>query len=154
MVVGQSAPKQAKMDEIHYVELDSEEVMMAVAESRLSLEEKKNFVEAKRISLVPWCDNDAWRPVKRTEAPNGTIVPMRFLLRYKEDKPNARVIPQGFKHRDVVQGRQVLDRPAWMYREVEVWNYRCEVGLPTKRLHPSQGAAVWRTLSRHEKVAE
>ena len=107
MVVGQSAPKQAKMDEIHYVELDSEEVMMAVAET----EEKKNFVEAKRISLVRWCDNDAWRPVKRTEAPNGTIVPMRFLLRYKEDKPNARVIPQGFKHRDVVQGKLDTESP-------------------------------------------
>ena len=108
---GQSEPKQAKMDEIHYVEVESEEVMMAVVESRLSPEEKKNFVEAKRKSLVPWCENDAWRPVKRTEAPNGTIVPMRFLLRYKEDKPNARVILQGFKHRDVVQGKLDTESP-------------------------------------------
>ena len=108
---GQSAPKQARVDEIHYVELDSEEVMMAVTESRLSPEEKKKFVEAKRKSLVPWCENDAWRPVKRTQAPNGTIVPMRFLLRYKEDKPNARVILQGFKHRDVVQGKLDTESP-------------------------------------------
>ena len=99
------------MDEIHYVEVESEEVMMAVVESRLSPEEKKNFVEAKRKSLVPWCENDAWRPVKRTGAPNGTIVPMRFLLRYKEDKPNARVILQGFKHRDVVQGKLDTESP-------------------------------------------
>ena len=86
---GQAAPKQARIDEIHYVEVTPEDVMMAVTESRLSPEEKKNFVEAKRKSLVPWCENDAWRPVKRTQAPTGTIVPMRFLLRYKEDKPHA-----------------------------------------------------------------
>ena len=43
--------------------------------------------------------------MKRTDAPNGTIVPMRFLLRHKEDKPNVRVILQGFKHRDAVQGK-------------------------------------------------
>eukprot|EP00434_Breviolum_minutum_P011884 symbB.v1.2.010485.t1/scaffold674.1/size176181/2 len=54
---GQSAPKQARVDEIHYVELDSEEVMMA------------------------------------------------------EDKPNARVILQGFKHRDVVQGKLDTESP-------------------------------------------
>ena len=93
------------------MEVESEEVMMAVVESRLFPEEKKNFVEAKRKSLVPWCENDAWRPVKRTEAPNGTIVPMRFLLRYKEDKPNARVILQGFKHRNVVQGKLDTESP-------------------------------------------
>ena len=36
---------------------------------------------------------------------------MRFLLRYKEDKPNARVILQGFKHRDVVQGKLDTESP-------------------------------------------
>ena len=84
---GQAAPKQARTEEIHYVAMSEEEVMMAVTESRLSSEEQKKFVEAKRKSLVPWCENDAWRPAKRTHALIGTIVPMRFLLRYKEDKP-------------------------------------------------------------------
>ena len=108
---GQAAPKQARTEEIHYVAMSEEEVMMAVTESRLSPEEKKKFVEAKRKSLVPWCENDAWRPAKRTQAPIGTIVPMRFLLRYKEDKPHARVILQGFKHRDVVQGKLDTESP-------------------------------------------
>ena len=67
--------------------MSEEEVMMAVTESRLSPEEKKKFVEAKRKSLVPWCENDAWRPVKRTQAPIGTIVPMRFLCATRRTSP-------------------------------------------------------------------
>ena len=43
--------------------------------------------------------------MKKAEAPLGTIVPMRFFLRYKEKEPHARVILQGFKRRDVVDTR-------------------------------------------------
>lgn len=43
--------------------------------------------------------------MKRAEAPLGTIVPMRFFLRYRKKEPNARVIVQGFKRRDVVDTR-------------------------------------------------
>jgi hypothetical protein len=73
-------------------------------ESRLGPDEKKAFTEAKRKALVPWqvprAENDAWRPISRSKCPKGTIVPMRFLLRYKENQPHARVILQGFKHKD------------------------------------------------------
>ena len=108
---GQPSTKVAKTDEIHYIDVPEEEIMQAVVESKLSKEEKKEFLEAKRKALVPWCENDAWRRVKRTGAPEGTIVPMRFLLRYKEKKPHARVILQGFRHRDVLESKLDTESP-------------------------------------------
>ena len=93
------------------VEVPEDEVMMAVVESRLSADEKRAFTEAKRKALVPWHENDAWRPFKRTACPPGTIVPMRFLLRYKENKPHARVILQGFKHKDVIESKLDTSHP-------------------------------------------
>ena len=93
------------------VEVPEDEVMMAVVESRLSADEKRAFTEAKRKALVPWHENDAWRPFKRTACPPGTIVPMRFLLRYKENKPHARVILQGFKHKDVIESKLDTESP-------------------------------------------
>lgn len=108
---GQSLPKQPKNDDILFVNMAEEEINVAVVESKLNPTEKKNFLEAKRQSLVPWCENDAWRPVDRTQAPPGTIVPMRFLLRYKETKPNARVILKGFKHKDVLESKLDTESP-------------------------------------------
>ena len=108
---GQPSAKVAKVEEIHFVDVPEEEIMQAVVESRLSSEEKKEFLEAKRKALVPWCENDAWRRVKRAGAPEGTIVPMRFLLRYKEKKPHARVILQGFRHRDVLESKLDTESP-------------------------------------------
>ena len=78
---GQPKPKQARVEEVRMVEVPEDDVMMAVVESRLSADEKRAFTEAKRKALVPWHENDAWRPIKRTACPPGTIVPMRFLLR-------------------------------------------------------------------------
>ena len=108
---GQPLNKQAKTEEIHFVDVPEEEILQAVVESRLTAEEKKEFLEAKRKSLVPWCENDAWKRVKRASAPEGTIVPMRFLLRYKEKKPHARVILQGFRHRDVLESKLNTESP-------------------------------------------
>ena len=108
---GQPAVKAAKTDEIHYVDVTEDEILQAVVENRLTKEEKQAFLEAKRKSLEPWCENDAWRRVKRTGAPEGTIVPMRFLLRYKEQKPHARVILQGFRHRDVLESKLDTESP-------------------------------------------
>ena len=108
---GQPSTKVAKTEEIHFIDVPEEEIMQAVVESKLSKEEKKEFLEAKRKALVPWCENDAWRKVKRAGAPEGTIVPMRFLLRYKEKKPHARVILQGFRHRDVLESKLDTESP-------------------------------------------
>ena len=93
------------------VEIAQEEILQTVVESRLSPEERKTFVEAKRKVLAPWTENDAWRPMDRSRCPKGTLVPMRFLLRYKENKPHARVILQGFKHKDVVESKLDTELP-------------------------------------------
>ena len=109
---GQANPKQPKTtEEVHLTEVTEEEILHAVVESRLSSEEKKAFTEAKRKALTPWSENDAWRAVRRDKCPKGTIVPMRFLLRYKEDKPHARVILQGFKHKDVLESKLDTESP-------------------------------------------
>eukprot|EP00435_Cladocopium_sp_Y103_P017933 s4786_g4.t1 len=68
---GQSRPKQPRIEEIHMVEVTEEEINMAVVESKLSAEEKRAFTEAKRAALVPWHENDAWRPCKRVNCPPG-----------------------------------------------------------------------------------
>ena len=108
---GQPKTKQPRTEEVRMVEVPEDEVMMAVVESRLSADEKRASTEAKRKALVPWHENDAWRPFKRTACPPGTIVPMRFLLRYKENKPHARVILQGFKHKDVIESKLDTESP-------------------------------------------
>ena len=102
----QAKPKQPKTEELHLTEITEEEILQTVVESRLGTEENKAFTEAKRKVLTPWSENDAWRVVRRDKCPKGTIVPMRFLIRYKEDKPHARVILQGFKHKDVLESNQ------------------------------------------------
>ena len=61
--------------------------------------------------LVPCFEDGAWRQVERTAAPAETTVPMRFLLRYKEDKPHARVILRRFKHRDVLGSKLDTESP-------------------------------------------
>ena len=108
---GQPPTKQPRTEEIHMVQMTAEDELHVVVESRLDAEGKLAFKEAKKKALIPWCENDAWRPVNRTDAPAGTIVPMRFLLRYKEDKPHARVILQGFKHRDVLESKLDTESP-------------------------------------------
>ena len=59
---GQPQQKQARTEEIRMVEIAQEEILQTVVESRLSPEERKTFVEAKRKALAPWTENDAWRP--------------------------------------------------------------------------------------------
>lgn len=53
------------------------------------------------------CNNQAWRPVPESEAKEGESVPTRFLQRSKPTKEgkkaNARVILQGFRHKDVLE---------------------------------------------------
>ena len=105
----QSQPKQAKTEEVHLSEIIEDEILQAVVESRLSPDEKKAI--AKRKALVPWSENAAWQPISRSKCPKGTIVPMRFLLRYKENQPHARVILQGLKHKDVLESKLDTESP-------------------------------------------
>lgn len=49
--------------------MTADDELYAVVESKLDAEAKKQFKEAKRKALLPWCKNDAWRPVDRTSAP-------------------------------------------------------------------------------------
>ena len=93
---------------------EGEEVLM-FDEKRLSIEERKMFDEAKDKALMVWIENAAWRAVDESEAGDGEIVPARFLQRWKKtpegEKANARVIIQGFKHRDVLEQCLEKDSP-------------------------------------------
>ena len=66
---GQPQQKQARTEEIRMVEIAQEEILQTVVESRLSPEERKTFVEAKRKALAPWTENDAWRPCGPSSMP-------------------------------------------------------------------------------------
>lgn len=84
-------------------------------EKMLTKEEKAMFDEAKDKALLVWIDNCAWRAVDEHEAGEGEVVPARFLQRWKKTpegpKANARVIIQGFKHRDVLEKELETDSP-------------------------------------------
>ena len=88
--------------------LDEEELLMAETfqESKLNPEQREAFSKAKDAALMVWIENAAWKAVPESEAGEGEVVPARFLQRWKPTsegpKPNARVILQGFKHKDVL----------------------------------------------------
>ena len=74
--------------------------------SKLSPQERTQFFDAKRSALDKQTQNGAWSPAPRSEAPAGTLVPMRFLLKWKtrpdgSTEANARVLFQGFKLAEV-----------------------------------------------------
>ena len=102
------------LEEYYVLELsDADEVFVAsqkkkpdVAMSRLSPHERNQFFDAKRSALDKQTQNGAWSPAPRSEAPAGTLVPMRFLLKWKtrpdgNTEANARVLFQGFKLAEV-----------------------------------------------------
>ena len=84
-------------------------------ERHLTAEEKKLFDAAKNKALMVWIENSAWKAVDATEAAEGEVVPARFLQRWKRisDGPqaNARVIIQGFKHKDVLEKQLETESP-------------------------------------------
>ena len=88
----------------------------AFSEKNLTAEEKKAFDEAKDAALMVWIENAAWRAVPESEAKMDEVVPARFLQRWKptgdgNHKANARVIIQGFKHRDVLNENLLKESP-------------------------------------------
>ena len=94
--------------------MEEDEELMADTfnEKKLSAEEKKEFDLAKDKALQVWLDNAAWKAVNESEAREGEVIPARFLQRWKPTKTgkvaNARVIIQGFRHKDVLT--EELDR--------------------------------------------
>ena len=97
---------------IESLQMDEELLADSIVESRLSSEEKEKFSQAKDKALHVWLDNAAWRAAPMDEAQEGEVIPARFLLRWKGTKTgkeaNARVIIQGFRHKDVLT--EELDR--------------------------------------------
>ena len=78
----------------------------AIVEARLSPDEKRQFDQAKDDCLKPWLQNYAWEAFPQTDVGEGEDCPLRFLLRWKLKDGNyvasARVIMQGFTHKDVL----------------------------------------------------
>ena len=75
---------------------------------------------------------------------------MRFLLRYKDEAPHARMILQGFKHRDVLEAK--LDTESRPCHDLAAsydgdWDNGCQIGIPAGGLHPPQGRPVWGALA-------
>ena len=81
----QFQPKLTKTEEIHFLEIIEKEILQIVVENYLGVNKKKTFIEAKRKALVPWAENNACRPISRSKYPKKTIIPIYFLLRYKEN---------------------------------------------------------------------
>ena len=107
----------SQMDAADAQEVEDEALAIAEGfnEKLLSPEEKRQFDDAKDQALQVWFDNQAWRPVPREEAKEGECVPARFLQRWKPvkdgKKANARVIIQGFKHKDVLEQKLDTESP-------------------------------------------
>ena len=94
---------------------DEEMLAEEFDEKRLTEEQRRMFDEAKDKALMVWIENSAWKAVEESEAREGEVVPARFLQRWKKteegEKANARVIIQGFKHRDVLEQKLETDSP-------------------------------------------
>ena len=98
-------------------EMNADESLVAEAfsEKKLTPAEKQLFEEARCKALQVWFDHDAWRPVNEDEARDGEVIPARFLQRWKPTKEGpqayARVIIQGFKHKDVLNEELERESP-------------------------------------------
>ena len=83
--------------------------------ARLSEDEKVQFNAAKDEALRPWIENNAFEGVDKSVPEAGQLCPLRYLLKWKvkdgKKKANARVILQGFKHRDVLSGEIAKESP-------------------------------------------
>ena len=96
---------------------DSDEELLAEEfnEKKLTVEERKQFDEAKDKALMVWIDNQAWKAAPMEQVRDGEMVPARFLQRWKKSEEgvvaNARVIIQGFRHKDVMNEKLETESP-------------------------------------------
>ncbi|CAK0816650.1 unnamed protein product [Prorocentrum cordatum] len=109
-------------DEMLLLEESTETVYMlafkrkapTIVEGKLTPEEKEQFYAAKLEALEVFNQNDGWEPINEEDVDPAACCPLRFLLKWKmkdgQKVANARVLYQGFKHRDVAEGQ--LDKEA------------------------------------------
>lgn len=106
-----------KMEQKEEQKQESDEELLAEEfnEKRLTPEEKKQFDEAKDKALMVWIDNQAWKAAPMEQVRDGEMVPARFLQRWKKTEngevANARVIIQGFRHKDVMNEKLETEAP-------------------------------------------
>ena len=86
---------------------DEEFLAESLNEKHMSAEDRAAFDIAQDKALRVWLDNSAWRAVDASEAQEGELIPARMLKKWKPTKDgpvaNARVIVQGFRHKDVLE---------------------------------------------------
>ncbi|CAK0890715.1 unnamed protein product, partial [Prorocentrum cordatum] len=109
-------------DEMMLLEESTETIYMlafkgkvpAIVEGKLTSEQREQFYAAKLEALEAFNKNDGWGPIDEAEVDPAACCPLRFLLKWKvqdgQRVANARVLYQGFKHRDVTEGQ--LDKGA------------------------------------------
>ncbi|CAK0823245.1 unnamed protein product [Prorocentrum cordatum] len=104
-------------DEMMLLEESTETIYMlafkrkapTIVEGRLTPKEREQLYAAKLEALEVFNKNDGWEPIDDSEVDPAACCPLRFLLKWKvkDGQPvaNARVLYQGFKHRDVAEGQ-------------------------------------------------
>ena len=106
-----------KSEDVEVKEVESDEELLAEEfnEKKLTAEEKKQFDDAKDKALMVWIDNQAWKAAPMEQVRDSEMVPARFLQRWKKTEQgtvaNARVIIQGFRHKDVMNEKLETEAP-------------------------------------------
>ena len=109
--------QEEKSEDVEVKEAESDEELLAeeFKEKKLTVEEKKQFDDAKDKALMVWIDNQAWKAAPMEQVRDGEMVPARFLQRWKKTEQgtvaNARVIIQGFRHKDVMNEKLETEAP-------------------------------------------
>ena len=84
-------------------------------DEELLAESLNEFDNAQDKALRAWLENHAWRAVDSSETQEGELIPARMLKRWKPTKDgpvaNARVIIQGFRHKDVLENDLEKESP-------------------------------------------
>ncbi len=113
--VRQDNEEKKEDEEMKKEESDEELLAEEFNEKKLTVEERKQFDQAKDKALMVWIDNEAWKAAPMEQVRDGEMVPARFLQRWKKTEQgvvaNARVIIQGFRHKDVMNEKLETESP-------------------------------------------
>ncbi|CAK0900583.1 unnamed protein product [Prorocentrum cordatum] len=111
-------------DEMTLLEESTETIYMlafkgkapAIVGGGLTPEERGQFYAAKLEALEVFNKNDGWEPIDEAEVDPAARCPLRFLLKWQvkdgQRVANARVLYQGFKHRNLAEGQLDKEAPA------------------------------------------